>query len=49
MAVVVCEAQEAELTTSAAKTGKHDAAHFDGNGARVLQRRGQGDDEHATC
>lgn len=48
MAVEMGEAQEAKLAASAAEASQHDAAHLDGNGSRVVQRRSEGDDEHAA-
>ena len=44
----MCQAKEAQFTSSTAQTGKHHSAHLDGDCTRVLQWRREGDDEHAA-
>lgn len=48
MAIVVCEAEEAQFSRTTTQTGQHDTTHFDGDGACILPLWCEGDDEHAT-
>lgn len=49
MSVVVCQAQKAQLASTAAETGQYNAEHLDGDAPGIMQRGCQGNDEHAAC
>jgi hypothetical protein len=49
VAVVMCQAQKAELTASAAQTSQYDAKHLNPDRPRILQLGRESDYDHATC